>query len=124
MRPQIMLKGVKQFGQLADYLVINISSPNTPGLRSLQNKEELQKLIDKVRIFKKNIDFTDTITWFFNKKHRWYISTLIEAWHLCHDLNLTTQYHDLKVAWHFYVTVFRTFGSTLKLRKLVASCIF
>ena len=25
--------GVKQFSHLADYLVINISSPNTPGLR-------------------------------------------------------------------------------------------
>ena len=56
------VEGVKQFGQLADYLVINISSPNTPGLRSLQNKEELQKLIDKVRILKKNIEFIDTIT--------------------------------------------------------------
>jgi len=40
--------GVKKFGGLADYLVINISSPNTPGLRSLQGKEDLSKLVKAV----------------------------------------------------------------------------
>ena len=40
--------GVKMFGAIADYLVINISSPNTPGLRSLQGKEDLSKLIKSV----------------------------------------------------------------------------
>lgn len=29
----------------ADYLAINVSSPNTPGLRSLQDRSELQKLL-------------------------------------------------------------------------------
>jgi dihydroorotate dehydrogenase len=29
----------------ADYLAINVSSPNTPGLRGLQNKEELTRLL-------------------------------------------------------------------------------
>ena len=36
------------FGQLApyvDYFVVNVSSPNTPNLRSLQEKEPLQKLL-------------------------------------------------------------------------------
>ena len=42
------LSGVQAFAASADYLVINISSPNTPGLRSLQNKSELEKLIDPV----------------------------------------------------------------------------
>ena len=42
------LKGVSAFEQFADYLVINISSPNTPGLRSLQSKKELENLIDPV----------------------------------------------------------------------------
>jgi len=37
--------GVDMFGAIADYLVINISSPNTPGLRSLQGKEDLKNLI-------------------------------------------------------------------------------
>ena len=42
------LEGVRVFSRLADYLVINISSPNTPGLRSLQNKAELENLIDPI----------------------------------------------------------------------------
>ena len=36
---------VIKLGPLADYLVVNISSPNTPGLRSLQAKEELASLL-------------------------------------------------------------------------------
>ena len=34
---------------LADYVTVNISSPNTPGLRGLQNKEELTRLIGTVQ---------------------------------------------------------------------------
>jgi dihydroorotate dehydrogenase len=37
-----------QLAPLADYVTVNISSPNTPGLRGLQNKEELTRLIDAV----------------------------------------------------------------------------
>lgn len=37
--------GVTKFAQLADYLVVNISSPNTPGLRDLQKIGELEGLI-------------------------------------------------------------------------------
>lgn len=36
-------------GPLADYLTINISSPNTPGLRDLQKPETLQKLIEELQ---------------------------------------------------------------------------
>lgn len=32
----------------ADYFVVNVSSPNTPGLRALQEKEPLQRLLDAV----------------------------------------------------------------------------
>ena len=35
-------------GPLADYLVINVSSPNTPGLRKLQGKQEFERLISHV----------------------------------------------------------------------------
>jgi dihydroorotate dehydrogenase len=42
------LDGIRCFGKYADYIVINISSPNTPGLRSLQNKAQLESLIDPV----------------------------------------------------------------------------
>jgi dihydroorotate dehydrogenase len=34
---------------LADYLVLNISSPNTPGLRSLQEHDALEQLLQAVR---------------------------------------------------------------------------
>jgi dihydroorotate dehydrogenase len=40
--------GVKTFAALADYLTINISSPNTPGLRDLQRREALDDLILRV----------------------------------------------------------------------------
>lgn len=40
--------GVRKLGPLADFLVINISSPNTPGLRSLQSRSQLETLIKAV----------------------------------------------------------------------------
>jgi dihydroorotate dehydrogenase len=43
------LKAIQPFKELADYVVINVSSPNTPGLRSLQNEESLRPIIEKVR---------------------------------------------------------------------------
>lgn len=39
---------VKYLGPLADYLTINISSPNTPGLRDLQKKEHLLALLTQI----------------------------------------------------------------------------
>ncbi|WP_374369911.1 quinone-dependent dihydroorotate dehydrogenase [Dongia sp.] len=42
--------GVATLGPLADYLVINVSSPNTPGLRALQGKAPLAALVDRVRV--------------------------------------------------------------------------
>lgn len=40
--------GVRMLGPLADYVVVNVSSPNTPGLRALQGKAELRLLLAKV----------------------------------------------------------------------------
>ncbi|VDP85576.1 unnamed protein product, partial [Echinostoma caproni] len=40
--------GVRKFGPIADYLVINVSSPNTPNLRSMQQKEKLHCLLNRV----------------------------------------------------------------------------
>lgn len=40
--------GVRTLGPLADYVVVNVSSPNTPGLRDLQGKAELRDLLSKV----------------------------------------------------------------------------
>ncbi|HXP97122.1 MAG TPA: quinone-dependent dihydroorotate dehydrogenase [Telmatospirillum sp.] len=41
--------GVRALGGLADYLVINVSSPNTPGLRALQSRDALEDLVGRVR---------------------------------------------------------------------------
>ncbi|ABB44502.1 dihydroorotate oxidase A [Sulfurimonas denitrificans DSM 1251] len=38
---------IKALHELGDYLVINISSPNTPGLRDLQNEEFITKLFEE-----------------------------------------------------------------------------
>jgi len=40
---------IKTFKDLGDYLVINISSPNTPGLRDLQNEEFITKLFKEAK---------------------------------------------------------------------------
>jgi dihydroorotate dehydrogenase len=42
-------KGVRTLGPLSDYLVINVSSPNTPGLRALQGKAPLEELVRRTR---------------------------------------------------------------------------
>lgn len=39
---------LQQVYSLADYITVNISSPNTPGLRSLQNREELERLLTEL----------------------------------------------------------------------------
>jgi len=42
-------KGVRALGPLSDYLVINVSSPNTPGLRALQGRAPLEELVGRTR---------------------------------------------------------------------------
>jgi dihydroorotate dehydrogenase len=39
---------IRTIGPMADYLAINVSSPNTPGLRNLQQKEPLAELLTAV----------------------------------------------------------------------------
>ena len=39
--------GAQRLGDRCDYMVINVSSPNTPGLRALQGKAPLSELIDR-----------------------------------------------------------------------------
>ena len=38
--------GLQRFSGLGDYYTINISSPNTPGLRALQTRDSLKPLLD------------------------------------------------------------------------------
>lgn len=42
-------KGAARFAALADYLTVNISSPNTPGLRDLQSGEATGEIMRRVR---------------------------------------------------------------------------
>lgn len=42
------IKGIEAFGSIADYFVVNISSPNTVGLRNLQQADNLKLLLSKV----------------------------------------------------------------------------
>ncbi|KAL6503369.1 hypothetical protein OROGR_025292 [Orobanche gracilis] len=43
------VQGVHTLSQYADYLVVNISSPNTPGLRQLQGRKQLKDLVKKLQ---------------------------------------------------------------------------
>ncbi len=43
------VKGIEALGPMADYLVVNVSSPNTPGLRALQGKAPLRDLLQATR---------------------------------------------------------------------------
>jgi dihydroorotate dehydrogenase len=48
--------GVKKLGRYADVLVVNVSSPNTPGLRSLQAAAPLTALLESVVAAAKSVD--------------------------------------------------------------------
>ena len=52
--------GVHKLGMYADYLVINISSPNTPGLRALQSRAELENLVKAVKAARDQMKWTKT----------------------------------------------------------------
>lgn len=41
--------GATALAPFADYLVVNVSSPNTPGLRALQSRAALEELVGRVR---------------------------------------------------------------------------
>ena len=47
--------GLRELGTLGAYVTINISSPNTPGLRGLQNKDELKALLKAVTDTRANL---------------------------------------------------------------------
>jgi dihydroorotate dehydrogenase len=43
------VKGLAAFGAIASYVTVNVSSPNTPGLRDLQGRSELETLVARLR---------------------------------------------------------------------------
>jgi dihydroorotate dehydrogenase len=56
---QDYVRGAEKFASFADYITINISSPNTPFLRKLHEKAYLQKLLSQLQKSRlgKNISF-------------------------------------------------------------------
>jgi len=43
------VQGAQALWRHVDYLVVNVSSPNTPGLRALQSKAQLAQIVERVR---------------------------------------------------------------------------
>ena len=43
------MTGIERMAQVASYLTVNISSPNTPGLRDLQAPAALDDLLKRVQ---------------------------------------------------------------------------
>ncbi len=60
------LMGFRKFYNLADYLTINISSPNTENLRSFHNEDELKELLNSIekekKILKTNVPISVKIS--------------------------------------------------------------
>lgn len=44
------VRGVSMLAPLVDYLVVNVSSPNTPGLRALQRKSAVTRLLERLQV--------------------------------------------------------------------------
>jgi len=52
--------GVRRMGEAADYITINISSPNTPGLRGLQDEGALDDLLSAIAAARGDAPRSDT----------------------------------------------------------------
>ena len=50
------LIGLRKFYNIADYLTVNISSPNTANLRNFHNQNELNQLLSLIKIEKKKLN--------------------------------------------------------------------
>jgi dihydroorotate dehydrogenase len=50
------LVGLRTFFEVADYIAINISSPNTENLRNFHDQDRLNELLNKIKKEKKNLD--------------------------------------------------------------------
>ncbi len=61
-RMEDYLIGLRKFYNLADYLTINISSPNTENLRSFHNEDKLNELLNLIEKEKKILKTTVPIT--------------------------------------------------------------
>jgi dihydroorotate dehydrogenase len=50
------LRGLAVLNAVANYLVINISSPNTPGLRALQSPSQLKELLERLDAARRELE--------------------------------------------------------------------
>jgi len=48
-------KGFRELYDVVDYFVVNVSSPNTPGLRELQDKEPLTQLLNRLQAINRQL---------------------------------------------------------------------
>ena len=55
------LECLRKVSALADYITINISSPNTPGLRDLHNQENIKKLVSSIQLEVNRVNFLGPI---------------------------------------------------------------
>lgn len=100
------VQGVQLFGPVADYLVINISSPNTPGLRDLQGKKDLEQLLRGILNARKNLPINSNVPILLklspdlSKQDIKDIAAVISKKSCCVDglivSNTTTERHNLK----------------------------
>ena len=56
---------LEKLGPLAHYVTINVSSPNTPGLRDIQNRGQIEKLVEELKIKKNKLPILENIPIFF-----------------------------------------------------------
>ena len=51
----------REVAPYADYITINISSPNTPGLRDFHQEEDFKNLISKIALIRDELEFSNPI---------------------------------------------------------------
>jgi len=51
--------GLRRLWRLADYFTVNISSPNTPGLRDLQSGPALDELLERLSAARREVEMSD-----------------------------------------------------------------
>ncbi len=51
--------GLRRLWRLADYFTVNISSPNTPGLRDLQSGPGLDELLERLSTARREVEMSD-----------------------------------------------------------------
>ena len=49
-------EGIIRLGSLVDYVCVNVSSPNTPGLRDLQTGSALDRLLERIRQARREVE--------------------------------------------------------------------